>query len=492
MMKKDLFIAGGLLALGLALLLPYWNFVGDDAFIHLRFIESLHQRGEFAFNPGEATYGSTSPLWVILIAALRPLFDDPIFALKLVSLILALSSLLFFFLLSREYFKDTAWVVASVALLAFDPWFIKWTMSGMENGLTLALLLSGFWWHLRQRNSGKPNWLSPLLFGLCWLTRPEIFLFLGLILLDILLFETGKKKQNLSLLFTIVAAIQLPWLIYAYSAFSTVIPNTILARQAEEAYSLPFEFTLTKTIKVLLSNNLLELLVLGVLGGAALNKKWRAQIHVGKFADLFVLALWPLGLIAFYLAGKTNVMGRYLLMATPFIILLGLRALRALLQGFALRPRLQTAGLGLFALAVIAQLLVVQIKYTFFVTHFSKGMDDELIAMGTWFAENTPPETLIAAHEFGALGYYSQRRILDLSGLVSPEVIPYIKQKRLLDIVKEKKPAFVVEQSWEEFDLLQHPEWGEYLTPLFVKRVQREGSSVAGKKEIMSVYKTKF
>ena len=44
-------------------------------------------------------------------------------------------------------------------------------------------------------------------------------------------------------------------------------------------------------------------------------------------------------------------------------------------------------------------------------------------------AHNTPPDALIAAHDIGAVGYFGQRRLLDLAGLVSPEVIPFIRDE---------------------------------------------------------------
>ena len=61
----------------------------------------------------------------------------------------------------------------------------------------------------------------------------------------------------------------------------------------------------------------------------------------------------------------------------------------------------------------------------------------EMVAVARWVAANTRPDDLIAAHDIGALGYFGQRDLLDLAGLVSPEMIPYLNDeasiRKLLD-----------------------------------------------------------
>ncbi|HKW50623.1 MAG TPA: hypothetical protein VJQ53_02725, partial [Candidatus Eisenbacteria bacterium] len=54
--------------LGLGHLAPFLGYLTDDTFIHLQFAKNLIGGHGFAFNAGEPTYGSTSPLWVLLLA----------------------------------------------------------------------------------------------------------------------------------------------------------------------------------------------------------------------------------------------------------------------------------------------------------------------------------------------------------------------------------------------------------------------------------------
>jgi hypothetical protein len=59
-------------------------------------------------------------------------------------------------------------------------------------------------------------------------------------------------------------------------------------------------------------------------------------------------------------------------------------------------------------------------------------IETEMVATAKWVAANTPQRAIIGAHDIGALGYFSQRPILDLAGLISPDVIPFIRDEARL------------------------------------------------------------
>src|SRR5690242_1575132 len=56
------------LLLALALMWPVRGYLTDDTFIHLQYARNVATGRGFVFNAGEPVYGSTSPLWVALIA----------------------------------------------------------------------------------------------------------------------------------------------------------------------------------------------------------------------------------------------------------------------------------------------------------------------------------------------------------------------------------------------------------------------------------------
>jgi hypothetical protein len=56
-------------------------------------------------------------------------------------------------------------------------------------------------------------------------------------------------------------------------------------------------------------------------------------------------------------------------------------------------------------------------------------IETEMVQTAAWVKQNTPQGSRIAAHDIGALGYYSNRKIIDLAGLVNPEVISLIRNE---------------------------------------------------------------
>jgi hypothetical protein len=73
------------------------------------------------------------------------------------------------------------------------------------------------------------------------------------------------------------------------------------------------------------------------------------------------------------------------------------------------------------------------------------------VALGKWLARNTPPQAVIACNDVGAIGYFAKRRVLDLLGLVTPEVVLYrnrqpVKREYLgaMEFVQDKKPDYLV------------------------------------------------
>jgi hypothetical protein len=82
-------------------------------------------------------------------------------------------------------------------------------------------------------------------------------------------------------------------------------------------------------------------------------------------------------------------------------------------------------------------------------------IESEMVNTAQWVARNTPVQSLVAAHDIGALGYFAQRPLLDLAGLISPQVIPFIRNEaQLADFLDDQQADYLV----------TFPEWYPVLT----------------------------
>lgn len=77
-------------------------------------------------------------------------------------------------------------------------------------------------------------------------------------------------------------------------------------------------------------------------------------------------------------------------------------------------------------------------------------IENEMVDVAQWLAQNTPPDALIAAHDIGAIGYFAERPLLDLAGLISPEVIPLLADETALAqfVLSSKADYLVTAPGW--------------------------------------------
>jgi hypothetical protein len=70
--------------------------------------------------------------------------------------------------------------------------------------------------------------------------------------------------------------------------------------------------------------------------------------------------------------------------------------------------------------------------------------------IGLWLARNTPTWATVCTEPIGYIGYYSERRILDEVGLVSPQLIPLIRAGDgwFGRILQTYRPDYVVERKY--------------------------------------------
>jgi hypothetical protein len=68
------------------------------------------------------------------------------------------------------------------------------------------------------------------------------------------------------------------------------------------------------------------------------------------------------------------------------------------------------------------------------------------VALGRWLGAHTPPTARLAVNDIGAIAFFSRREVVDLMGLVTPEILPYRREGEdgVIRFVRETCPDYVV------------------------------------------------
>jgi len=398
----------------------------DDSWIHATYARNLSLYGEWAFRVGTLSAGSTSPLWTILLVpgywfGLAPLWWSYLLGLCTVIAIGAAAESTAR-VLCPEYRARIPWVGIFMA----SEWHLLWAAgSGMETNLQAALCTVVIFMAV---TGSRRSALMGLLSGLSVWVRPD-----GLTLVPVCLGviaasrRSGRDRLLAALAYLIgIGALVLPYVVLNLSLGGTPFPNTFYAKQAEYA--------------AWQGRPVLERLGLALLqlstGPAIL--LWPAsvwEIYTAirtRDVPLILAVSWCLGYVLMYTMRLPAYQhARYFIPAMPVLLVLGLVGLLHFRQAHSPHARnwavawAWTAGLALIQIGFVAM------------GSRAYGQDvalieSEMVTTARWANANLSPAATIAAHDIGALGYFDDHRLIDLAGLVSPDVIPFMRDEERL------------------------------------------------------------
>lgn len=406
---------GGVVLIFYATAVLHFRYTPDDTFIYLRFAKNIIHGDGFAFNPGEPTYGVTSPLWTLLVTAGGLVKLDLYLVAKVLDLICASLALVVFYLLAFEVIRDR--LIAFLATFTFSAnvWFMRWAASGMETSLAVLLVVVTVFYCLRNEYL-----IAAASCSLLTLVRPEGAMLFLLIVVDVFLNSIDKRRAGRIAIAAVLiySVFVVPWLLFAQMEFGTIVPNTALAKSsfnidAEGIFSVAV--AIGKTIG---TSSVLEVVLLLAVFVVMLRRK-----EFGELREHFVPLVWIVLLIAIYVGTEVNLVSRYLLLVFPFIIMYGFFGLKKLLE---ITPRAARFGLsvalGVCAVILIQNQYVYQTHVKQHIAQFADGVEECLTPIAVWLRDNTSDQAVVVAPDVGVIGYWSDRKVCDLAGLVTPEM----------------------------------------------------------------------
>ncbi len=442
----------------------------DDAWIHQTYARNLAELRQWAFIPGIASAGSTAPLWSALISLGYFVRLDPLFWTYLSGLaLLAISAVVAarWFAVRLPERADLAWTMAVLVAL---EWHLAWaSLSGMETLALAGVALLCFYW-LEGRRVGV--FVIGLLVGVGVWIRPDA---LTLVLAPVATMVIRDRERRLKQWLRLGLGIAIPLL--AYLAFQRglsgeLLPNTFFAKQAEYALlrELPIWVRMLTQIGIpgewlgepgLQTGGPLVGVLIVLVPGLLItirrsfrSRRWSQLIPL-MWAGLF-LALYAIRLPVTYQHG------RYAIPVIPVLLVLSYEGMMRWIEPRSLVAAKRIASrawLLLIAISAVAFWVIGAGAYGRDVAI----VESEMVATARWIQANTPEKAVVAAHDIGAIGYFASREIIDLAGLISPDVIPFIRDEQAL--------ARYLDQVGAEY-LITFPDWYPELTdgrqPLFV------------------------
>jgi hypothetical protein len=399
----------------------------DDAWIHQTFARNLARYHELSYFRGIPTTGSTSPLWSLLLSFGYYFGSNNYFWTMLLGLV-ALFSLGWlgegvFSRVTPDYSSVFPWVGV---ILIFE-WHLVWAAaSGMETLILADIILLVIYFLLGEKD--RWFWIGTLIGVGVWI-RPDAMTMIGpvALILGIRLVQRKVAWRQVFLTIFGFTIFILPYLYMNYSISEKYWPNTFFAKQFE------YQQLLGKPFLVRLGDVFQQHIIgIGILLlPGFLYKVWKSI----QIRDWVVISfvIWWIGFLIIY-AVKLPVTyqhGRYTIpIMSVFFLLAGSGVYSIFLMerqkrwsGIIVKTWIISiflVGIGFFGIGANAYAKDVAI------------IETEMVASAKWIDKNTPSDSIIAAHDIGALGFYGHRKIIDLAGLISPEVIPYIRNEKKL------------------------------------------------------------
>ena len=524
-----------LLAVGIFLWREYstagtYGFPLDDSWIHAQFARNLALGNGFSYNPGVPVSGSTAPLWTLIMATGYLVTGEPVLTAKLIGVLFLGLTVFFVYTLVRSISNDSREALFAAVMAAALPRLVWASLSGMEVTLAVMLSLAGVAAHVLYGGVGdRRQYFSTLLFGLAALARPECAVFFVASMLDRALTATLIRWREMAArdwivpvlihagVFLLVIA---PFLLFSRRFGIGFLPNTAYAKallwnkgliaavatgsKAELIRSFttnPYDYFMSFLTESLRNNPVLFLFAgIGFLR-LLFQVPYDENSRYRSFIIPLCVVLFPLAIGVFVPFGQAGYQeGRYIAPVAPLILIVGVVGLYGAAR-YGARALAEAKFLGRPAMTVIERSLVWLLVALALASEFRSvwyraqvygkevsNIEDMQVTLGKWVDLNLPTDAVLAVNDIGAITYFSQRRVLDTVGLISPEVLDYRRQGERLDaaafrFLRARRPDYaILFPDWYP-DIVRDPELAEP-----VHRVVLRENVICGGKE-MVVYK---
>lgn len=454
------------------LVLVFWPFTVDDAFIGFRYSENLANGYGLVWNCGEKPLeGFTNLLWTVMLSGFSRCGIDLELASKILGVCFTFGG---FFLIAKQMRNEKIGVFVQflvLLVLSSIPGVALHAVGGLETGMYFFVIVFVCYSYLCafrviQGGSSSDRWFW-IFVGTIFIsgrTRPEGLLFGGVLLIWIILSARGSPHHVRAMLFaTFIAFIAgVLFLIWKYFYFGSILPNTFYVKR--EVHSL---WGVLYVLKY--GSYVLPIVIIITIGKA----HW--GIHrrdVGLFVATFVSC--SIYAMTLPLMGYEN---RFLVPYLSVFVLWLADALQSSIGPSKTPPMIRNVLMACICLLIsINYLYPVKEKKHYFVDRYTQNIEMYREISEYLKPLRTEQENLGVSHyNAGSLAYYSKWRFVDIVGLNHRKIAREgFQAKTLFDerpdlmIMSSDSPTTITKRVYahivaNDYMTVQHPGIDEYI-----------------------------
>ena len=400
--------------------------------------------------------GTTTPLQTLILALLAYPFGPsvvPTVAVVIMPIFGLFAGLAMYVALVRRGVSVPA-AALGMAMYYASMAAIRTGIGGMETPLALLLMALSLWALIASRPVA-----AGVFCGLLVLCRIDGLIWTGLVFIAAL-FSMRKTLLIQAAAFVITL---LPWIIFATLYFGSPVPNSLLAKGVvrpgtanallDPGRAIAYARWFISGTGIGAEMRLLPLWAMALVVGA-----WR--ILRDRPRALGVLVAFPPVFAAMMYFGRAPRYEWYLLPITFVSLAIAAVGLYEIYRVVANRLLRRNAKAVSYVGAVLVMAIVViycSQGVPVMLRHLRAAQENEdgfRRVAGLWLRDNTDPGASVAMEAIGYQGYFSERRVIDIAGLVTPRVVGFKRRARhngqVFDwILRDFTPDYIVLRSFE-------------------------------------------
>ena len=432
----------------------------EDALVTARFGENLWHGIGFVYNEGSRILGFTSPLWTIILTPMVALFPFHVFTLAggVLCILLYCACLYRMSLLMEDLQFTPLARLWTFCVISLHDLMYSYTVGGMETSLFLLLIL------LAIHDFHQRSYYRSFLFsGLTILTRPEgVLLFLCLAVIYM------KKEPVFPFRYIMLSVmVILPWIIFATAYYGSPVPQSAIAKGVSSKESVLAMLDAKALWGWLVGSWRMWLNITGINFGSLpsgvqsiIFLVWTLPWFVGirqlakeKTGTMCLVGGFFVFYASFFIFGSRTFCGWYAVPGIAMYSLVSALGVESLMV-FVTRSMSNRKPV-ILSLCKVMVVVVFVLFAMGKMRNYSIGQayeDKVRKPLGEYLYNKGRDDVTLMLEPIGYVAYLSKMKIIDLGGIVDPEIARRIKDSSrpwAIQVMKERSPDYIVLRNYE-------------------------------------------